>query len=79
MVITITSYALPTPPRVEHASHLGQQKKKREKEPELIFFKCIYLLVMPKYWGKQIFSPGSFPNVGQKQKAEKKKSERLNE
>ena len=27
---------------------------------------------MPKYWGKQIFSLGSFPEVGQKQKAEKK-------
>ena len=28
---------------------------------------------MPKYWGKQIFSHGSFPEVGEKQKAEKKK------
>ena len=28
---------------------------------------------MPKSWGKQIFSPGSFPEVGQKQKTEKKK------
>ena len=32
----------------------------------------IYLLVMPKYWGKQIFSLGSFPEAGQKQKTEKK-------
>ena len=32
---------------------------------------------MPKYWGKQIFSHGSFPEVGQKQKTEKKR-ERLN-
>ena len=32
---------------------------------------------MPNYWGKQIFSLGSFPEVGQKQKAEKKKKERL--
>ena len=23
----------------------------------IFFFFCIYLLVMPKYWGKQIFSP----------------------
>ena len=23
---------------------------------------------MPKYWGKQIFSHGSFPEVGEKQK-----------
>ena len=27
---------------------------------------------MPKYWGKQIFSLGSFPEAGQKQKTEKK-------
>ena len=30
---------------------------------------------MPKYWGKQIFSLGSFPEVGQKQKIEKKEEE----
>ena len=36
-------------------------------------FFCIYLLVMPKYWGKQIFSHGRFPEVGQKQKTEKKR------
>ena len=28
---------------------------------------------MAKYWGKQIFTHGSFPKVGQKQKTEKKK------
>ena len=28
---------------------------------------------MPKYWEKQIFSLGRFPEVGQKQKTEKKK------
>ena len=33
---------------------------------------------MPKYWGKQIFSHGCFPKVGQKQKTEKeRKKERL--
>ena len=32
---------------------------------------------MPKYLGKQIFSLGSFPEVGLKQKTEKK--ERLND
>ena len=36
------------------------------------FLFCIYLLVMPKYWGKQIFTTGRFPQVGQKQKTEKK-------
>ena len=30
---------------------------------------------MPKYWGKQIFTHGRFPKVGQKQKTEKKKEE----
>ena len=35
---------------------------------------------MPKYWGKQIFSLGSFPKVGQKQKTEKEREkERLND
>ena len=40
---------------------------------------------MPKYWGKQIFTHGSFPEVGQKQKTERKerkkerKRERLND
>ena len=44
---------------------------------------CIYFLVIPKYWGKQIFAHGRFPEVGQKQKTEEKKRrererERLN-
>ena len=30
---------------------------------------------MPKYWEKQIFTHGSFPEVGQKQKIEKKRKE----
>ena len=37
---------------------------------------------MPKYWGKQIFTHRRFPEVGQKQKTEKKrrkKEERLND
>ena len=36
---------------------------------------------MPKYWGKQIFAHGRFPEVGQKQKTEikRKKEERLND
>ena len=36
---------------------------------------------MPKYWGKQIFKHGSFPEVGQKQKTEEKETnkERLND
>ena len=37
--------------------------------------------VMPKYWGKQMFAHGRFPEVGQKQKTERKKEEeeRLND
>ena len=34
---------------------------------------------MPKYWGKQIFTHGSFPQVGQKLNAEKRKKKRLND
>ena len=31
---------------------------------------------MPKYWGKQIFTHGRFPEVGQKQKTERKRREK---
>ena len=31
---------------------------------------------MPKYWGKQIFAHGRFPEVGQKQKTKRKERER---
>ena len=31
---------------------------------------------MPKYWGKQIFTHGSFPEVGQKQKTGKKEKKK---
>ena len=35
---------------------------------------------MPKYWGKQIFKHGRFPEVGQKQKTGKREREkRLND
>ena len=36
---------------------------------------------MPKYWGKQIFTHGRFPEVGQKEKTERKEKEkkRLND
>ena len=38
--------------------------KKQKKRPKISFF-CIYLLVMPKYWGEQIFTHGRFPEVEQ--------------
>ena len=31
---------------------------------------------MPKYWRKQLFSNGSFPEVGEKQKAYKKERQK---
>ena len=31
---------------------------------------------MPKYWGKQIFAPGRFPEVGKKQKTKERKEKR---
>ena len=42
---------------------------KKSALPKKKFFFCIYLIVMPKYWGKQIFTHGRFPEVGEKQKA----------
>ena len=44
-----------------------------------MFFFFIYFLVMVKYWGKQIFTYGSFSEVGQKQKTEKRERERERE
>ena len=42
--------------------------------------KSIYLLVMPKYWVKNYFAHGRFPEVGQKQKmGGKKRGERERE
>ena len=40
------------------------------------FFSRKKFKFIPKYWGKQIFSLASFPEVGQKQKREKKKKDR---
>ena len=34
---------------------------------------------MPKYWVKNYFAHGRFPEVGQKQKTEEKEEERLND
>ena len=31
---------------------------------------------MPKYWGKNYFAHGSFPEVGQKQKTERKEKKK---
>ena len=49
--------------------------KKLNLPPKNIFF-CIYLLVMPKYWGGNYFAHGVFPEVGQKQKMKKKKEKK---
>ena len=54
-------------------SRKNAQKSLKKNLSKKICFLCINLLVMPKYWGKQIFTHGRFPEVGQKQKTEKKK------
>ena len=41
----------------------------------MVFF-CIYLLVMPKYWVKNNFAHGRFPEVNKKQKNGEKKEEK---
>ena len=80
----MASYALQTPHRVAHGK---PPWPKEEKLAENLFFFlvktiktiiifCIYLLVMPKYWGNKFFSIGGFPEVGQKQKTEGKKRKR---
>ena len=61
--------------------------KKKKKCQKISFFVknkntffCIYLLVMPKYWGKQIFAHERLPKVGQMSKAkdgEKKKRKKI--
>ena len=51
---------------------LAVKSKKKTLENQLTIFLCIYYLVMSKYWGKQIFTHGRFPEVGQKQRTEKK-------
>ena len=54
--------------------------KSRKNAKKSAFFvqkiKIIKRIFMQKYWGKQIFTHGSFPEVGQKQKTEKKRRER---
>ena len=47
----------------------------KKNYPKKIFFFWIYLLVMPKYWVKNYFAHGRFPEVGEKQKTEEKKKE----
>ena len=52
--------------RVAQAAVTERWPKKAEKTDENIVF-SIHLLFMQKYWGKQIFAHGRFPEVGQKQ------------
>ena len=47
-------------------------KKNKIYQKKKYFF-CIYLPVMPKYWGRNYFAHGRFPEVGEKQKTEKKR------
>ena len=61
-----------------------KSRKPSEKSPFFLkkikftqkkYLVCIYLLVMPKYWGGNYFAHGRFPEVGQKQKTEREKRE----
>ena len=47
--------------------------RKKIKFTQKKYFFSIYHLVMPKYWDTNYFAHWSFPEVGQKQKTEKKK------
>ena len=49
---------------------------KRVKLPPIFYFFGIYLLVMPKYWEKQIFTHGKIHRSGSKAKDGEKKKER---
>ena len=56
----------------------GREKKKKQPKIKIkitfkIIFFSIYLLFMPKYWVKNYFAHGRFPEVGQKQKTEGEK------
>ena len=59
-----------------------EKKEEREKDWMMVITMASYALQTPysssyaKIWWKQIFSHGSFPEVGQKQKTERKKEER---
>ena len=48
------------------------------KKKNYLNFFCIYI-VMPKYWGKQIFTHRRFLKVDQKQKTERKKEKKKSE
>ena len=47
--------------------------RKKIKTTQKIYIFCIYLLVMPKYWGKQIPRSGSKAKDAEKKEKEKKK------
>ena len=46
---------------------------KKIKFCQIFFFFCIFFLVMPKYWGEQIFAHGRFPEVTKAEVGEEKK------
>ena len=50
--------------------------KSRKNARKSALFLHIYLLVMPKYWVKNYFAHRRFPEVGQKQKTERKEGKK---
>ena len=59
--------------KTSEKSHFFLKKMKFTPAKNILF--CIYLQVMPKYWVKNYFAHGRFPEVGQKQKTEEKEEE----
>ena len=47
-------------------------KKNKNVRKKIRITKFIYLLIMPKYWGKQIFTHGRFSEVGEKKREKRK-------
>ena len=54
----------------------GHKKKKNARKSDFFRKKSKNYLVMPKYWGKQIFSLGRFPRSGSKAKESKKREKK---
>ena len=61
------------PPNAGRAEKTHENRLFFVKKNYLFFSSQMFLLVMPKYWGKQIFMHGSFPELGEKQKTKEKK------
>ena len=80
MSVTIHNQMCVPPPSIYYFQALAVRLKSHlfsyyhsTHQPESYNYFFIFLLAMPKYWGKQNFSHVSFPEVGEKQKKRRKK------